>query len=73
MMIYNKNISLVGNAIWLIIVYYKKIRKKLENNNYNIIVEGFLGLTVDELNKLLYEFHSKFCHSNYKYLKYIFY
>ena len=51
----------------------KKLRHKMDNGKYETIIEEFYIPTVEGLNNLLYEYHSKSCHSNYKDLKALFY
>jgi hypothetical protein len=53
--------------------YKKKLRHKMDNGKYETIIEEFYIPTVEGLNNLLYEYHSKSCHSNYKDLKALFY
>ena len=55
-------------------LYYKRaIKIKNQKNKWDIIKVDFYVPTVAELNSLLYKYHVKNCHSNYKELKEEFY
>ncbi len=54
-------------------LYYKRKIRKKDNNKYINYEEDFLIPTIEELNNLLYKFHTETCHSNYKELKAKFY
>ena len=55
-------------------LYYKKISKyKNKENKIKSKEEIFLVPTTDDLNQLLYKYHTSSLHSNYKELKAIFY
>ena len=51
-------------------LYYIK-KTKIKNNigKLDLILEEILVLTVEEINNMLYEYHTDTCHGNYKKLK----
>ena len=53
--------------------FIKKIRYKTENNKITIDIDAFLVPTVQELNNLLYKYHTQTSHGIYKELKSKFY
>ena len=54
-------------------LFYKNKIKYKVNNKIITKIENFKVPTVKELNNLLYEYHTKTCHANYKELKNCFY
>ena len=52
--------------------YLKNTKHKNSDNKYIINKEEYFVPTIDQLNKLLYEYHVKTIHSNYKEMKRLF-